>query len=467
MRRHWTLGARVGDRRTPLLIPSRRTSFPRTCLTVVRVLRIGSRSPQPPPKVSGSADRSLVLVLGAAAFSGIPIARGQWHVTTSLPLALCDVALVVAPIALLAPWLAAGRRVDLLLGAGGHASGRGDPGPVGGVPRARVLRVRRGSSRDRDRALFLVVGLRQEPRPGAVWRAFAITLGYTAAVGLFDWVTGSNCMYPKAVPRHPSVHRRLPRRGQRGARHGQPQHPFDRLPLPGIPAREGLRPGQPIGDPPHPQHGSWLNFAEIEPSCLTKQCLGRRVAEIDVLNAELDAWTRTTNADERQVDWRFTASDARIKYGTYTQRLRGDARTSHRQALTALGDQRRTRERFAVATGQLWRTRPAARPQLGRPGGPRGLSPLRPVTASAKCRPRSLPNGSTGNRGRSPYIFTPPETRTHPRQGSQPGSKIDSALRVDSGQSLPCSVSAICLPWSGVTYVSPPTLTYAVPNSAP
>ena len=25
------------------------------------------------------------------------------------------------------------------------------------------------------------------------------------------------------------------------------------------------------------------------------------------------------------MDWRFTASDARIKYGTYTQRLRGDA----------------------------------------------------------------------------------------------------------------------------------------------
>jgi len=32
-----------------------------------------------------------------------------------------------------------------------------------------------------------------------------------------------------------------------------------------------------------------------------------------VLNEELAAWASATNADERQVDWRFTASDARIK----------------------------------------------------------------------------------------------------------------------------------------------------------
>ena len=62
-----------------------------------------------------------------------------------------------------------------------------------------------------------------------------------------------------------------------------------------------------------PKHGSWLNIAEIELACLTKQCLGRRIGELDILNRELAAWTRETNADERQVDWRFTSSDARIK----------------------------------------------------------------------------------------------------------------------------------------------------------
>lgn len=62
-----------------------------------------------------------------------------------------------------------------------------------------------------------------------------------------------------------------------------------------------------------PKHGSWLNIAEIELSCPTKQCLGRRIADFDVLCEELTAWARAINADERQVDRRFTTSDARIK----------------------------------------------------------------------------------------------------------------------------------------------------------
>ena len=38
-----------------------------------------------------------------------------------------------------------------------------------------------------------------------------------------------------------------------------------------------------------PKHGSWLNIAEIELSCLTKQCLGRRIADLAVLQGELAA----------------------------------------------------------------------------------------------------------------------------------------------------------------------------------
>ncbi len=62
-----------------------------------------------------------------------------------------------------------------------------------------------------------------------------------------------------------------------------------------------------------PKHGSWLNIAEIELSALTRQCLDRRIAGLDILNTELAAWQATTNADQRQVNWHFTASDARIK----------------------------------------------------------------------------------------------------------------------------------------------------------
>ena len=49
-----------------------------------------------------------------------------------------------------------------------------------------------------------------------------------------------------------------------------------------------------------PKHGSWLNIAEIELSALTRQCLNRRIDDLDVLNAELAAWQTATNADQRR-----------------------------------------------------------------------------------------------------------------------------------------------------------------------
>ena len=62
-----------------------------------------------------------------------------------------------------------------------------------------------------------------------------------------------------------------------------------------------------------PKHGSWLNIAEIELSALTRQCLDRRVDDLDVLNTELAAWQAATNAEQRQVQWHFTTQDARTR----------------------------------------------------------------------------------------------------------------------------------------------------------
>ena len=62
-----------------------------------------------------------------------------------------------------------------------------------------------------------------------------------------------------------------------------------------------------------PKHGSWLNIAEIELSVLSRQCLDRRIGDLDMLNTELAAWQHHTNTDQRQVDWHFTTDDARTK----------------------------------------------------------------------------------------------------------------------------------------------------------
>lgn len=62
-----------------------------------------------------------------------------------------------------------------------------------------------------------------------------------------------------------------------------------------------------------PKHGSWLNIAEIELARLTRQCLGRRINNLDLLNAELTAWQTDANTDKRKIIWQFTSSDAHIK----------------------------------------------------------------------------------------------------------------------------------------------------------
>lgn len=62
-----------------------------------------------------------------------------------------------------------------------------------------------------------------------------------------------------------------------------------------------------------PIHGSWLNIAEIELSVLTRQCLCRRIPDIETLRRETQAWQKRRNAEQKQVDWQFTTDDARIR----------------------------------------------------------------------------------------------------------------------------------------------------------
>ena len=62
-----------------------------------------------------------------------------------------------------------------------------------------------------------------------------------------------------------------------------------------------------------PKHGSWLNIAEIELSALSKQCLARRIPDMETMNQEVTAWASERNAAQAKVDWQFTTDEARIK----------------------------------------------------------------------------------------------------------------------------------------------------------
>lgn len=62
-----------------------------------------------------------------------------------------------------------------------------------------------------------------------------------------------------------------------------------------------------------PKHGSWVNIAEIELSVLSRQCLDRRIDNIQTLRQECSAWDRERNRRQTSVDWHFTTDDARVK----------------------------------------------------------------------------------------------------------------------------------------------------------
>lgn len=62
-----------------------------------------------------------------------------------------------------------------------------------------------------------------------------------------------------------------------------------------------------------PKHGSWLNMAEIELSHLFRQCLNRRVANIDEVRKEVNSWMKERNKNAYVINWQFTTEDARIK----------------------------------------------------------------------------------------------------------------------------------------------------------
>lgn len=62
-----------------------------------------------------------------------------------------------------------------------------------------------------------------------------------------------------------------------------------------------------------PEHGSWLNIAEIELSVLQLQCLNRRIADKALLATETAIWEQSRNDAHTTVRWHFTTADARIK----------------------------------------------------------------------------------------------------------------------------------------------------------
>jgi transposase len=61
-----------------------------------------------------------------------------------------------------------------------------------------------------------------------------------------------------------------------------------------------------------PEHGSWLNAAEIELSAMQRGCLDCRLTRVE-LEAQVPVWVDARNAFEGRVNWQFRNEDARVK----------------------------------------------------------------------------------------------------------------------------------------------------------
>ncbi len=141
----------------------------------------------------------LLLVADAVSFVAVLVADGRFSARYDLPFALCDVAVLVAAAAL---WW----RVPVLCeltwfwGLAGTLQAVITPDLAAPFPHVAFFQYLVGHLGIVTTALFLVVGLGIRPRAAAIGRVFAITLAYTAFVGVVDWLTDADYMFLRAPP---------------------------------------------------------------------------------------------------------------------------------------------------------------------------------------------------------------------------------------------------------------------------
>jgi hypothetical integral membrane protein (TIGR02206 family) len=140
-----------------------------------------------------------VLAVDAVSFSVSLAFEGNWSPSDSLPLALCNMSVLVA---IAACWSQKSLLVELtwFWGMAGAIQAVITPDLSVGFPHLVFFEYVVGHIGIVLAALFLVIGMRIEPRPRAVPRVFCITAAYTAFVGLIDAATGANYMFLRRPP---------------------------------------------------------------------------------------------------------------------------------------------------------------------------------------------------------------------------------------------------------------------------
>jgi hypothetical protein len=70
-----------------------------------------------------------------------------------------------------------------------------------------------------------------------------------------------------------------------------------------------------------PKKGSWLNMAELELSAISRQCLSRRITDIETLSREIECLVKERNKLEIKAKWQFTVDQARTKLKRHYEKV--------------------------------------------------------------------------------------------------------------------------------------------------
>ena len=62
-----------------------------------------------------------------------------------------------------------------------------------------------------------------------------------------------------------------------------------------------------------PKHGRWLDMAEVELAVLSRQCLDRRIPDMETAEHLVGRWEERRNEARTTVAWQFTTDQAREK----------------------------------------------------------------------------------------------------------------------------------------------------------
>lgn len=154
--------------------------------------------------VAGWALAALLLA-DAVVFVSTPVVDGYWSVQQSLPLALCDVALVLAALALIRPRWWPLVELTYFWGLAGTLQAVATPDLSVRFPHLVFFEFVTGHLGIVIAALFLVVGRGLRPRTGAVPRVWLVTAAYMLLSGVFDALSGSNYNFLERLPDHGSL----------------------------------------------------------------------------------------------------------------------------------------------------------------------------------------------------------------------------------------------------------------------